>query len=491
MAEHVFTYEILNKLFNNIVGKTLGEIDTNSVFKRTEKHPKITGIAGDVIEQSVLGYPADTKKQADLSVQGDEIELKCTGLRRVKKATKKDEIPKWDVVAKEPMSITSVSPQEIIKEEFETSTLWHKLEKMLWVYYLYDSKSTVLAAGYAEFKIHGFHFNEFDEEEKKVLKQDWTIVRDFIRNVHEQGLDINEEYPKISQLTNKMTYMDTAPKWPHPPRFRLKRAFVSTKIQKALGETFEPLATDVDFHNYEELDLILQEKTRQYIGKTIKEMGTELGLKSVDKRKGINEQLITMMFLGKTTKLNQIEMFSKLDLVAKSVVLNSKNRPREDTKFELMDFPEWTARDTVFEDSYVYNYFSEKTFLVSIYKEPYPGAPMSKCVFEGFKRIRINPELIDTEMRRTWEEVRDLVNNEKLTVTPMRNAKGELRYTKTKVLMKENNFPKAATHVLFVKGTGQNATKKPFVLNGFSMYYQYFWINKTTMNMMLNSTEYI
>lgn len=39
-----------------MVNKTLGQVDVNNVFARTITHPKITGIAGDVVEQSILGY---------------------------------------------------------------------------------------------------------------------------------------------------------------------------------------------------------------------------------------------------------------------------------------------------------------------------------------------------------------------------------------------------------------------------------------------------
>ena len=49
---------------------------------RLKKKPKITGIAGDVIEQSVFGYQADTKQEADLLIDGRPVELKTTGLKK-------------------------------------------------------------------------------------------------------------------------------------------------------------------------------------------------------------------------------------------------------------------------------------------------------------------------------------------------------------------------------------------------------------------------
>lgn len=478
MAEHVFTYEDLHTRFTAIKGKTLGEIDKNNVFKKTETNPKITGIAGDVIEQSVLDYPADTKNQPDLTVEGDEVELKCTGLKRAKKG-------KYALEAKEPMSVTAVSPKRIVNQEFYGSALWHKLENLLLVYYLYDSDKTVQAADYAKFPIQDYHFNKFDDDEQNILKNDWTVVRDFIRNVQENNLDENVEYPKISKLRSEMMYMDTAPKWPNPPRFRLKRAFVSTIIQKALGETFVPLEGNANFQNYAELDQILHDKTELFRGKNIVEIAKELEVNIVKNGvvgKSASEQIVTKMFGAETGKIRKIETFSKMDILPKTLILSDKGGRTEDTKFDRIDFSEWCDEGKQFEDSDAYNFFSEKVLLFIVFKEPYANAPLSEVVFEGFKRIVFSDEFLNTEVRRTWEDVRELVNENKLTVTQERKQNGEIRITpKTGLPIEATNFPKSKTHAVFLRGTGADATDKTLELNGLQMYQQQFWIRGSLM----------
>ena len=52
MANHIFTEEEVVRILDQVVGKTLGQVDKNNVFDKTKEKPKITGIAGDVIEQS-------------------------------------------------------------------------------------------------------------------------------------------------------------------------------------------------------------------------------------------------------------------------------------------------------------------------------------------------------------------------------------------------------------------------------------------------------
>ena len=61
-----YTKAFVHTLLEGIKGKTLGEVDKSHQFARTEKSEKITGIAGDVIEQSVFGYERDSKQECDI-----------------------------------------------------------------------------------------------------------------------------------------------------------------------------------------------------------------------------------------------------------------------------------------------------------------------------------------------------------------------------------------------------------------------------------------
>ena len=130
-SEHKYTRTQVKNILEACLNKTLGQIDKSHVFDRTKTNTKITGIAGDVIEQSVFGYEANSDASPDLNIDGILTELKTTGIRISKKNPKEYE-------AKEPMSITAVSPNIIIDEEFSDSRFWHKLAHLLLVYYLFD-----------------------------------------------------------------------------------------------------------------------------------------------------------------------------------------------------------------------------------------------------------------------------------------------------------------------------------------------------------------
>ena len=84
-----FTKLQVYELLEAVKGKTLGEVDQSHQFDRTRKSEKITGIAGDVIEQSVFGYERDSKQECDIEIDGVLTELKTTGVRIPKGALQK------------------------------------------------------------------------------------------------------------------------------------------------------------------------------------------------------------------------------------------------------------------------------------------------------------------------------------------------------------------------------------------------------------------
>lgn len=60
MAGYKRSRKELEQRLDSVVGKTLKEADVNDAFAKTIGHPKVTGIAGDVVEQSILNYPSNS-----------------------------------------------------------------------------------------------------------------------------------------------------------------------------------------------------------------------------------------------------------------------------------------------------------------------------------------------------------------------------------------------------------------------------------------------
>lgn len=470
--DHLFTYDEIISLLNECMGKTLGEVDKNHVFDKTKTNPKITGIAGDVVEQSILCYKPDSDQRPDILIDDVPTEVKTTGIRYSKK---KGQEHRYE--AKEPMSITAVSPKTIVNEEFMGSHFYQKLAHMLLVYYLYASNITVDAKDYAKFYLKSYELHEFNDEDTNRLQSDWEIVRDFIKEIQKNYKNPESQYSRISsELRDKLMYVDTAPKWPNSPRFRLKRSVITSIVQNHFEKKLEILPDKID--SFAEFDKKLHKITKLYKGKTVEELVKYFGIEYNDinkLNKAISEQIVIKMFGGKSKKINQIDLFQKVGIIAKTICLSSKGGRTEDMKLFSIDFDEWCS-DIKFEESFCCDYFMNHQFLCIIFEEKDGSQNFKDNKFLGFKRINYSNDFIDYTVKNVWNIIRDLVINNNLKEMSVLNKEGKAIMNKTGVISTALNFPKSSEFDIFVRGSGIDSTKKPLCLNGINMYEQCLWV---------------
>ena len=467
----------------------MGEVDEANVFAITESNPKVTGIAGDVVEQSILGYPPDSLQRPDILVDGVPTEVKTTGLRPSKKGQ--------GLEAKEPMSITAVSLDTIASEEFPDSNFWHKVEHMLIVYYLYDSETTVKAADYAAFPIKGYQFHEFDDEEAATLQSDWQLVHDFVKRIQDEHPDESERrelYPLLSSALRKdLMLIDTAPKYPHPPRFRLKRSTVTAIARKNFGDSMEQLPRS--YTSYAAIDMKLHTVSGDYSGKTVGEICGKFEIPLVTKKgkeaKNVAEQMVVRVF-GATGKMSRIELFSKIGLTAKSITLTKEGKRTEDMKLFTIDFDEFSDPQATFEESLFYEYFANNQLLCVVFEEPSKDAPLADNVLRGFKRLSFDDEFIACEVRPVWERIRELISTRTLEFVPSINkTTGKPVINKTGVPKGAPNFPKSKNGLVFIRGTSTDSRRKPEIVNGIAMYKQQVWVKGSYIAERLDAEPWI
>ena len=395
------------------------------------------------------------------------------------------------------MSITAVSLDTIADEDFHTSNFWHKIEHMLIVYYLYDSDTTVKAVDYANFPIKGYQFYEFDEDDLRTLESDWQLAHDFVKRIQDEHEDEAERqalYPLLSSALRKdLMLIDTAPKYPNPPRFRLKRSTVTAIARKAFGDSMEQLPKS--YTSYASIDLELHTVSGRFAGKTIGKVCDELGIPLHSEKgtesKNIAEQMVVRIF-GSKGKMRDIDLFSKIGLTAKSVVLTKEGKRTEDMKLFTIDFDEFTDPYAQFEESLFYEYFSNNQLLCVVYEEPSSEAPLSKNILKGFKRLSFDERFIDREVRRVWEEIHQLITTKTLRFIPdIDNKTGKPKRNKTGIIKGAPNFPKSKDGLIFVRGTSTDSTRKPEIVNGIAMYKQQVWIKGSYIAKLLDEQPWI
>lgn len=475
--DNVFTRIEIEQIFNDCEGKTLGMLDRAGVFAKALANPKITGIAGDVVEQSILGMKANSKQEPDLVIDGTLTELKTTGLRL------KDD----HYEPKEPVSITAVSIDKIVNEDdFHESLLWHKLCRILFIYYHYNSKVTVKALGYKEFEVLSHQFYEPSALDRARYESDWTIVRNFLQKA-KASADPEAQYPLLSTNINpELVVLDTAPKYPHPPRFRIKRAYFASIVKRHFDSKAKLETLDDEYVSYKELDTKLHDMQLIYKDKSVGELVIDLEIHSKKLTKQISEQIIVRMFGGKSKKLSKVELFDSFGITGYSIALSIEGKRTEDTKMCPIDFDE-VMEDKPFEESDFYKYYHDNTFLFFVLQETQKASSkkgeevkieFAKNKFLGFKRIHFSDDFIYENVKPVWEKIRYLISSK--TLREEQSARGLAP-----------NFPKSSEGTIFVRGTGTDIYDKPLNINGIQMYRQNLWIRGEDLVNMLGEKDFI
>ncbi len=462
--DRIFTRVRIDYILNKAKGLTLGEADTLGLIdKAMIANPgKVQkGIAGDVIELSVLGCKKRDPNQApDVLVDNVLTELKTTGVIQGKRTQA--------FKAKEPITITNISP-DIANESFETSPFYHKLEHLLFVFYHYNcSKTATCSADYKPFPILGHLFWQVPPDSLERLKKDWQVIKEFAKK--HSFLDDTERH-EMRKLLMHIDYSS-----PKEPRFRLKQAFATTIVEEFLNKPLESLPQEINtFHEFDKKCMAF---TQMYGGKSLGEISESLGISI--KGKDQCQRLVIKMFGGQAKSINQIKDFKEIGLVAKTLVLTSTGKRTEDMKMFNVDFQEWLNQSTAFSEEFdgdnvltsgyadVQAYFNESQFLFIVFQEPYtpePGKkiPLEECIFKGFKRYNFKEDFINTDVYRAWKDSRDLVFNKTL-----------------KEIGGAPNFPKSRDNIVFFRGSGTNAKDKRAYLTdwgiNFKMYSQWVWV---------------
>jgi hypothetical protein len=529
--DRIYTSEFIFNLLEGIKGKTLGEVDSSRQFDRTMKSDKITGIAGDVIEQSVFGYARDSKQECDIEVDGVLTELKTTGVRipksDIKKAKGKTGAEYNRLLgAKEGISITGVTFEPSIQKDFLTSHFWEKSEHLLIVFYEYKSYEVVPASAYAQFPIIDYCYNRFSENEKAQLRNDWEIVRDYLQHIYNEYTDQEDRNRNLEGFTHvlrpQLLLIELVPGFKkrlsggkvsyQKPRYRLKQTFVDYIVRGHFAGQREGLEVNLQesFTSFTQLDARCHALTENYRGKTFQELKSLFGLKTEFTTKDFAAQCVLHMFGANANKLNQIADFSKAGIIAKTITLTPEGGRTEDMKLQHIDFEEWADRDIDFEESDLYAYFCEHSFLCPIFCERGDLSPRKKfetkeaykkrlarevvhTTFEGFKRFSFDQKFIEEQVKRTWNESRALIHRNELVWEYETDKMGNYLVNDSGSYRGAPNFPKSVDHEVFFRGGSNDSSDKARTecVNGIYMLPQYFWLKGSYIANKLKTLPYL
>lgn len=505
-----FTKEQVYHLLEGVKGKTLGEVDRSHQFDRAKGRPKITGIAGDVVEQSVFGYKRDSDQECDIEIDGVLTELKTTGVRIPKSDLKKvaGKVGKaYNIYlrAKEGVSITGVTFEPAIQTDFLTSHFWQKSEHLLIVFYEYKSYDVVPAAEYSRFRIVDYVYNEFSDAERSQLRNDWELVRDHLQEIYRRHNDAGERNKHLVGFTHELRpklllielvpgFKERAPGSYQKPRYRLKQTFVDHIVRGHFDKSRakSEISLKEPFSSFAQLDARCHSITARYGGLTLEQLRRELNIETDVTNKAFGAQVVLKMFGADGERLNQIADFTKAGIIAKTITVTPTGGRTEDMKLRHVDFEEWANKDINFVESEVYSYFCEHSFLCPVFCE-HDDKNSSETTFEGFKRFAFDNEFIDNEVRRMWEDSRRLIHQGTLKWEYSYDKDGNRRKNRSGSYAGAPNFPKSADYPVFFRGSANDSRDeaKTEEVNGIRMLPQFFWLKGSYIADKLKTVDYL
>ena len=249
-----------------------------------------------------------------------------------------------------------------------------------------------------------------------------------------------------------------------------------------------------------DIDKKCHEITAKYSGKTVGELADlfEIPRTAASGRegKGITELIAVKMFGGEAKKLNEIDIFQRFGLIAKTIVLTPSGGRTEDMKLYHMDFDELiqtefveddgTVREFGFTDSEMYSYFTNNELLCIIYEEPdVKRGESHKLIdnkFIGFKRLVFTDDFINQKVHYLWNDTRTKVIENTL-VDVVKYKSGRPIINKSGDISSAPNFMKSKDNDVFMRGSGTDSAlkHKTECVNDIRMLPQYVWIKGTSV----------
>ena len=360
-------------------------------------HPKNKGALGDLVEEILLDYLPNTRKEADFKEAG--VEVKSTPLKKLKNNT---------LTTKERLELTSITFNEIIKETWETNTALQKFRYILLLFYLHEHKPPLDLI----FKLVSLW--KPTTNDLLIIQKDW----EFIVNKIKQG--------KAHELSEADTnYLGACPKGrnkndvisqPNSEIKAMKRAFCfKSSYIRSIYKSLSNQSSAISISNEGNFEEKIKEAFAPYIGKTIEYLVNDNKINLSRSIKQFNKLVIDEFIQRKFGALPQdLEEFQKANITLKTIVVNSKRIPRESMSFKQIKFKEIIHED--WEDFEINRIHQDGRFLWIIFRinksyKKQSDIPLSEIILDKVMFWSMPYNDLQIEYRKLWEDTKQKVIN--------------------------------------------------------------------------------
>lgn len=210
----------------------------------------------------------------------------------------------------------------------------------------------------------------------------------------------------------------------------------------------------------------------QYKGKTVFHLRDLLNEYSTSNR--VLYVNLSRKMLGQLNNKNNNRInIEKTSIIMKTVRIKANGKLAQSMSFIPVDFDEW-IEDKDFQESFLYNYFNNNYFAFFIFQEFTSEKIISEknIVFKDVVIWKMDEYDLNHGLKDIWMNVRELILNDKLTITQKKLSNGKY--------INNNNLPSSKFNYLGHLRPGAKDGKDKIVLStGQKLVKQKFWFNKS------------
>jgi len=434
--ESILTYTegILDRKFLEIIKmyqespyKTYADFQsqTFSKFENKEISMKSKGQYGNYIEKYFYGYSPNNDKQADFDKVG--LELKVTPFKVNRNGS---------ISAKERLVLTILNYMEESLDDFYSTHLWEKCQKILLLFY----NGLIPSQTMADYIIEKIFLFEWFEEDMDVILEDYKRITEKIKQgrAHELSESDGNYLSTCTKGAGKGKDFREQPFSDVPAKQRaweLKSSYMTYLINnKIFNRTEQESVVSTAKGEKKTFTEIIAEKILSYKGMTETDLYEKFSINP--KTKGKNSSLIRKI-IGLTGDIEKTQEFQKANMNLRVIRVDKNGLPKEDSPFKNYNFNELVTNNN-WEESHPFQEICNKRFLFVVFKEINPKTfVLDSIKFWGFPDRQID------EVKRVWQETRNIL------------AEGvQLTQSGNKV---STNFPQSRVNkVIFTKIHAQN-----------------------------------
>lgn len=385
---------------------------------RDYSNKRYKGGWGTLIEERFFGYKANSDQQPDFPEAGVELKASCFDIKK-----------NGDYSAGERLVLTMIPLDGPIEEDFFSSHVWSKSEKILLVYYERDRD---LDDGYDQV-IRFVKIITPSEEDLKIIREDYNKIVSLVKAGRAQ--DLSEGMTSyLGACTKGATEATMWVKQFYPPHkpakkraFCFKRSYMDYILHARMmqdekpAESIVPNPSVLDSMTFEEYVLSLIEP---HFGKTDRELCAMLGLEY----KANKAQWTQIVYALLGARSERAEEFEKANVSVRTVRVEERGTIVESLSLDTFKFRDIVNQE--WDDSALKAYFEETRFLFVSFLVTPDGLYLDSARFWSMP-----VKDIEGPLRDCWVRTRDTIREGvRLDIKIYEN--GKTRVT--------NNLPKAS-----------------------------------------------